>query len=156
MPVLEARQSYYCQDSFGNVVSCNNAWYDWGRWVALAIIIIGFVLLFFIFSCISARRRRRRGAQPFYGTGWVGRTPFGHGAAQYNPQYAQQEQPYGGYQQGGYYGQQQQAPPTYQQSHDPNRGYYGQPGTPSTGVYEMQPPTRAYQGTSPEVSGAKH
>lgn len=96
---------------------------------------------------------------PYYGTGWAGRTPWGHGAAQYNPQYGQQQQPpYGGYpqreyQQGGYYGQQ---PPTYQQSYDPNRGYYGNPPeTPSTGVYEMQPPAQTYQGTSPEVHGAK-
>lgn len=186
MALLTVRQADddSCTDSFGNVVSCNvsptllnhkatisltdlqNAWYDWGRWVALGIIIIGFILLFFLFSCISSRRRRRRGAQPYYGTGWVGRTPFGHGQAQYNPQYGQQQQPYGGQQQqpyggyqqgqqGGYYGQQQQAPPTYNQSYDANRGYYGQPATPSTGVYEMQPPSRTYQSTAPEVSGAK-
>lgn len=77
----------------------------------------------------------------------------------YNPQYAggqqqQQQQPWQ-QQQGGYYGVggQQQQPPAY----DPaNRGYFGGDGsatTPSTGVYEMQPPGRTFQ--SPEVSGGK-
>jgi hypothetical protein len=138
-------------------VSCNNAWYDWGRWVALALVIGGFILIFFLFSCISARRRRRRGAQPYYGTGWVGRTPWGHGAATYNPQYGrQQEQPYQGYQQGGYYGQ-QNAPPAYQPNPQTG-GYFGgaRSETPSNGVYEMQPPNRVYQGNPPEVSGAKN
>ena len=108
--------------------------------------------------------------QPFYGTGWAGRTPWGHGPAQYNPQYGQQHpqqqwngqqgppQPGYGPQYGGYYGQ---APPTYQQSHDGNRGGYyggGTPSSPSTGVYEMQPPNRVYQNqaNAPEVTGAKH
>jgi hypothetical protein len=37
-----------CVDSFGNVVNCNSAWYDWGRWVTLVIVLVGIVLLFFL------------------------------------------------------------------------------------------------------------
>ncbi|KPI36153.1 uncharacterized protein AB675_8900 [Cyphellophora attinorum] len=160
--VLEPRQygTGYCYDSFGNVGSCNSAWYDWGRWVALAVVILGFIILFFLCSCISARRRRRRGLQPMYGTGWAGRTPFGHGQAQYNPQYGRQQYPQqennyvpGQGQTGGYYGQ-SYAPPAYAPE---NRGYFGQDNTGSTnttqGVYEMQPPAQTYQ--SPEVQGGK-
>ena len=137
--------------------------------MALAVVVIGFIVIFFLFSCISARRRRRRGMQPYRGTGWLG-TPAGHGQAQYNPQYGaqqqpnwpQQEQTYGQGQSGGYYNYNQQtnAPPAY----DPaNRGYFGsEPATTthntgSTGVYEMQPPNHApnYGQGAPEVTGAK-
>lgn len=59
-------------------------------------------------SCFSAKKRRRAGRQPFYGTGWAGNTPFGHGQPQYNPNYQSQ----------------QQAPPTYNQTQNPG-GYYG-------------------------------
>lgn len=71
--IIGTNQDYSCYDNFGNVIDCNNNWYSWGRWVALAAVIVGFILIFFIFSCITARRRRRRGMQPYYGTGWVGR-----------------------------------------------------------------------------------
>lgn len=80
-------------------------------------------------SCCSARRRRKAGRQPFYGTGWAGR-PW-NGQAQYNPNYGQQQYqapPAYGQNQGGYYGQ--------------NQGYYG---ARSTDV-EMQPPQNTYQG----------
>ncbi|KAK4946606.1 hypothetical protein LTR10_014458 [Elasticomyces elasticus] len=83
--------------------------------------------------CLTARRRRKAGRQPYYGTGWVGRTPWGHGQATYNPNYQTQQQP--SYQpqtenvnQGGYYGQ--------------NQGYFGGRQTD----VEMQPPSNTYQG----------
>ena len=65
-------------------------------------------------SCISARRRRRRNLQPIYGTGWAGRPPWGHGHAQYNPNY-----------QGGY-AQPQREPPYVQQPERQDR--YAAPG----------------------------
>ncbi|KIX98310.1 uncharacterized protein Z520_05611 [Fonsecaea multimorphosa CBS 102226] len=121
-----------CIDNNGNAYRCNSAWYDWGRWVALAVIILGAFLIFFLFSLLSARRRRRMGRQPMYGTGWVGRTPWGHAPAQYNPGYQQTQQAPPAYNQtqnyGGYYGQ--------------NQGYFGGRQTD----FEMQPPANTYRG----------
>jgi len=135
MPVLARR--YYnnvCYNSFGQAYSCNNsAWYNWGRWVALACIIAFALIVFYLFSCWSSRRRRRLGRKPVYGTGWTGRTPWGHGAATYNPGYQTQPPP-------------AQAPPNYNQNYG---GYYGQNqgyfGGRQTEV-EMQPPSNTYRG----------
>jgi hypothetical protein len=38
-----------CYDRNGRAYRCNSAWYDWGRWVALGIIILGAFLIFFLF-----------------------------------------------------------------------------------------------------------
>jgi hypothetical protein len=89
-------------------------------------------------SCFSARRRRRAGRQPFYGTGWAGRAPPGHGQAQYNPSYQQTQQA------------QTQAPPTYGQT-EPHGGYYGNGENQAyfggrQNDVEMQPPQNAYRG----------
>ena len=79
-------------------------------------------------SCISARRRRKMGYQPYRGTAWaVGRTPPGHGAATYN------QQPYYANQQPGY----QPPPPAYGASQD----YYG-----GRNDVELQSPPQAYGG----------
>jgi hypothetical protein len=94
-------------------------------------------------SCLSARRRRRVGATPYYGTGWVGRAPFGYGQAQYG----QQQPPYGNqnqYQQQPY--NSNQAPPySPPQEQDfyggQNQGYYG---GQQTGV-ELQQPQNTFQ-----------
>jgi hypothetical protein len=94
----------------------------------------GYILT--ILRCLSARRRRRAGRQPFYGTGWA-RTPFGHGQAQYNPGYQTQQQP-------NY--NQTQAPPNYNQNaggyYGQNQGYFGGRQT----EVEMQPPSNTYRG----------
>jgi hypothetical protein len=67
--------------------NCYSAWDSWARWLVLALIILGSLLIFFLFSCITARRRRRMGYAPYRGTGWaLGRTPPGHGPATYNAQ----------------------------------------------------------------------
>ncbi len=79
-------------------------------------------------SFLSSRRRRRAGRQPMYGTGW---SQFGHGQAQYNPNYqASQAAPPPAYNQdhGGYYGQ--------------NQGYFGGRQTD----VELQPPQNTYGG----------
>lgn len=83
------------------------------------------------FSCISARRRRKAGRQPFYGTGWAGRVPVGHGAAQYNPNYNTQQPQYNA------------PPPNYNQTTDSgaNQSYFG-----GQRDVEMQPPQNVYQG----------
>jgi len=117
--------SYYGNDCY----PCDSAWSDWVRWLVLAIIIIAAFLLFAAFSCITARRRRRIGAQPYRGTGWaLGRTPPGHAPATYNanPHY---QQPY-------YNNSNNPAPPpAYTPA--PNQGYYGHD-------VELQQPQQAY------------
>lgn len=98
-------------DGTGRQYCDGSAWDDWVRWVVLAVIIIGFFLLFLLCSCFTARRRRRAGRQPFYGTGWAGgRVPPGHNAATYNAQ------PY-------YNNDNNQAAPPYTPA--PNNNYYG-------------------------------
>ncbi|KAJ9605272.1 hypothetical protein H2200_009929 [Cladophialophora chaetospira] len=111
-------------------------YYGSNIWVALGIIIFGAILIFFLFSCFSARRRRKLGRNPYYGTGWAGRPV--HGQAQYNPGYQATQQQTGTYQappaygqeQGGYYGQ--------------NQGYFG--GRQTERDVEMQPPQQVYGG----------
>ncbi|KAI9668718.1 MAG: hypothetical protein M1829_005258 [Trizodia sp. TS-e1964] len=59
---------------------------NWGRWVLFVAIIFGVLFLLFLFSCFTARRRRRSGLEPWRGTGWMaGQTPPGHAPAMYNP-----------------------------------------------------------------------
>lgn len=55
----------YCQ------FNCYSAWDSWGRWAAFVILVAAAVLLGLALSCLNARRRRRRGAAPMYGTGWM-------------------------------------------------------------------------------------
>jgi len=124
-----------CYDGNGNY-TCNSGWYEWGRWVLLGAIIVASLLFFFLFSCLSARRRKRYGARPMYGTGWAA-APFGHGAATYNPNYRNQQQaPTGNF----------NSPPTYQQQqggyYGENQGYFGgqQTGT------ELREPENTYRG----------
>merc|ERR1711939_358556 len=127
-----------CYDNNGRAYRCNSTWSSWGRWVALACILVAAFIFFFLLSCLSARRRRRAGRQPFYGTGWAGRTPWGHGQAQYNPNHQTQQQPN--------YNQGPQAPPNYSQNaggyYGQNRGYFGGRQTDA----EMQPPSNTYRG----------
>ncbi|KAF2739516.1 hypothetical protein EJ04DRAFT_519586 [Polyplosphaeria fusca] len=110
----------------------NSAWNDWVRWVVLVVVIVGFFLLFVACSCITARRRRRAGQQPFYGTGWAAKPnnaqPYYNNTNNYNqpaPPYAPNAP------QNSYYGA--------------NQGYYGQQpyGNQQQGV-EMQPPAPTY------------
>ncbi|CAE6997777.1 hypothetical protein CFE70_000547 [Pyrenophora teres f. teres 0-1] len=110
----------------------NSTWNNWVRWVVLAVVVIGFLLLFVLCSCLTARRRRKAGRQPFYGTGWAARP----GA--YNNQ--QNAQPY--------YNPNHQPAPPY--SATPNNNYYG--GGANQGYYgqqngvELQQPQPAYGG----------
>ncbi|PVI07523.1 hypothetical protein DM02DRAFT_512920 [Periconia macrospinosa] len=142
-----------CYYRYGNRYCERSAWNSWVRWVVLAVVIFGFLALFFLCSCISARRRRKAGRQPFYGTGWVvrpgqyGAQPYYNNNQQQNwqqppPQYTPQPQNngyYGGGQNQGYFGTQpkygqetgvelQQPQPTYNRG--PEAEYAPPPGPP--------------------------
>ena len=112
-----------------------------------------------------ARRRRRRGAQPYYGTGWMAPGPKYGDSNQNGYQNGYQMN-----QGGGWAGAQnyQNPPPAYGQSpnqqpytgtaYDPNQGYYAPQQGQDTGV---QSPPHAYQPESnvypppPAVPGTK-
>ncbi|RMY23767.1 hypothetical protein D0866_11573 [Hortaea werneckii] len=98
----------------------NGAWNSWARWLVLALIIVGAFFIFFLFSCITARRRRRHGYRPYRGTGWaLGRTPPGHAPAQYNsaaPYYANYQPQYNN----------SNNPPPPPPSYGQSQSYYGQ------------------------------
>ncbi|KAK4497714.1 hypothetical protein PRZ48_010367 [Zasmidium cellare] len=122
-----------CVEYSNGDVDCDSTWDNWARWLVLALIIIAALILFFAFSCITARRRRRMGYQPYRGTGWaLGRTPPGHAPAQYNQQpYYQNAQPY-------YNNSNNPAPPPAY-TPPPNNGYYGND-------VELQQPQNVYGG----------
>ncbi|RFU26351.1 hypothetical protein B7463_g9981, partial [Scytalidium lignicola] len=133
-----ARRQFRNNCDFNDDYYCNSRWHRWGRWVALAVIIIAALFFAFLFSCITARHRRRRNLQPFYGTGWMAKPPAYDNSQNYNPQT-------GGY---GYGGGGPSAPPYTQHpipgqqtgsTFNTNQGYYG-----NHGGYEMQPPQNAY------------
>ncbi|KZF22408.1 hypothetical protein L228DRAFT_268873 [Xylona heveae TC161] len=133
---------YYCNNysySYGSY-NCSSGWYNWGRWVLLAILIALAFLFFFFFSCITSRRRRRAGRQPFYGTAWLGgKPPVGHGPATYNNNNTNNNpggpQPY----YGSYY-----QPPAPPYSPPANHTYYGN-GPPQQSGVELQQPQNSYQ-----------
>jgi len=128
--------NYYDNDCY-----YESNWSRWGRWVLLGCIIVVFVILAFLMSCINARRRRRQGLPPRYGTGFLaGKTPVGHNAPQYNGYY-QGQGPSGAYNGAG------AAPPysppvnnqTTGNTFNSNDGYYGQ----QSGI-ELQQPQNSY------------
>lgn len=139
---MELVPRYWVCSSNGRCQWRNNRWFDFGRWILLGVLAFLFIVGLFAFACL-ARRRRRRGAKPMYGTGWM--VPAG----KYNGgQVAQEMNSYQpGYNQGyappppppvpPEYGQpqQQQYTGTTGTTFSPNNGYYG-------GV--QQPPS-AYQ-----------
>ncbi|KJZ73673.1 hypothetical protein HIM_07006 [Hirsutella minnesotensis 3608] len=134
---------YY--ECFGDTcVWRHNRWYDWGRWVFLAGFLIIVLLVLFSCSCV-ARRRRRHGAQPMYGTGWMALGAGKHdGQNHYQAGYGPQA-----------YGQQQgypAPPPAYGQPQQPqytgttfnqHDGYYGNANAPPQ-QYGVQQPPNAY------------
>ncbi|CAK4031730.1 hypothetical protein AC578_245 [Lecanosticta acicola] len=124
-----------CYQNGDGTSSCYDSYWDsWVRWLVLALIIIGAFLIFFLFSCVSARRRRQYGHQPYRGTGWaLGRTPAGHGAPTYTqqPHYANQ---------GPYYNNSNNPAPPPAYTPPPDNGYYG------NNDVELQPPQQSYGG----------
>ncbi|KAF2201214.1 hypothetical protein GQ43DRAFT_440816 [Delitschia confertaspora ATCC 74209] len=128
------KRDYWCEDQFGRVYRCRSAWHDWVRWVVVVVVVVGFFLLFVVCSCITARRRRKLGRQPLYGTGWAARP----GAYNHNNGNPQNAQPY-------YHNQ--PAPPYTPQPQAGQHSYYGN----NQGYYagqqqgvELQSPPQAY------------
>lgn len=148
-PTLQARQYTYCngyQYSYG--YDCgNSAWGSYGRWILLAAVIIGSFLLFLAFSCITARRRRRAGLNPYRGTAWTN-GGWGGNTYQNNPQ-AYNRPAYGNNQYGSNPGA--AAPPVYSPPKE-NTGYYGNGNGANQGYFggqqsgiELQQPGNSYQ-----------
>ncbi|OJJ45407.1 hypothetical protein ASPZODRAFT_144040 [Penicilliopsis zonata CBS 506.65] len=127
MGVLRARD---CWMGDGGEYCSSSPWGNWGRWVALAVIIVVAFLLVFLFACMNARRRRRYGQRPFRGTQWMaGGAP------------PPTEQPY-------YYPNTPPYPPPPQYSQNPNPqtyGYFGGQQPQQNGI-ELQSPPHAYYG----------
>ena len=107
-----------CYNNYTRQYYTCSSWDRYGRWIFLACIIVFALFVFFLFSCLTARRRRKLGYQPYKGTAWtLGRTPAGHGAANYNPNYQQQQT------QQPYYNNSNNPAPQYNTGG--NNGYYG-------------------------------
>jgi hypothetical protein len=131
-------------------------WSYWGRWVLAAVVIVFFLVLFLTWSCISNRRRRKRGMHPRYGTGWM--MPGAQHANGQQPQYSN-----------GWFGSnkynnnnnqqpqyQQPPPPQYTpaqgavpnqytgQTFSSNEGYYGQHNNNNNSDIPLQQPTSSY------------
>ncbi|PHH86127.1 hypothetical protein CDD83_10688 [Cordyceps sp. RAO-2017] len=155
--VVKLMARYVECDITGRCYRRNSRWYDWGRWILIGILLLGLLLVLFSLSCI-ARRRRRRGAQPLYGTGWMAPAGKfgGHNSQQPMNTYQQGYDGQGYGPQGGY----PPAPPAYGQpqhaqytgttgtTFNPNDGYYGDPAQQQQ-HYGVQQPPNAYQPNSP-------
>ncbi|KAM0819455.1 hypothetical protein AB5N19_05271 [Seiridium cardinale] len=106
----------YTCDRYGN---CGNNWYWYGRWIFAAVVIALIILIFFLWACVNSRRRRKRGMQPMYGTGWMA----SHNQHQNNPNAYNSAPPaYGAPPGQSYPMQNQYTGNTFQ----PQDGYYGQ------------------------------
>jgi len=123
---INRRSSYYCYNYYGRE-TCGyySNWDLWGRWVVVAAVLIFVVILFIVLGRMDARRRRNRGVQPMYGTGWMAPPPkYPGGPAPQQGGYQPPAPPYS------------PPPPNAQQS----QYAYG-------GGYQMQPqpPQQSYQ-----------
>ncbi|KAI1808329.1 chitin synthesis regulation, resistance to congo red-domain-containing protein [Daldinia bambusicola] len=104
---------------------CYSAWYWYGRWIFAAIIIVLIIAVLFIMVCVNSRRRKRRGLQPMYGTGWMAGNAGPNNNAYYNnpqPGYANPPPAYGAPPGQSFPMQNQYTGTTF----SPNDGYYGQ------------------------------
>ncbi|KAA8644394.1 hypothetical protein EYZ11_002794 [Aspergillus tanneri] len=120
----------YCE-SHGDIQYCDgSAWWDWGRWVAFAVIVGCAFIIFFLFACSNARRRRRQGLRPHPGTAWLAGPP---------PAYQQHPQAYGD----PYY---QQPPPPQYTAQPQTYGYFG---GQQTGIELQSPPNAYHNGPGP-------
>jgi len=140
MVVLDKRYTY-CQDQYGRTYRCNSTWESWARWLLLGLVILVVFFLCLSISCVSARRRRRAGRQPFYGTGWV---PGNNNQQRHGQQqgWAGNNQQYGGGQQ---YAYTQPAPPYQQPPYRENQ---------QSGI-ELQRPNETYAPPSGPPPGKK-
>ncbi|PHH55841.1 hypothetical protein CFIMG_002647RA [Ceratocystis fimbriata CBS 114723] len=127
--ILQPRRTcYYRNDGFYDCDDSN--WHSWGRWVALAVIVVCSIICFMLIACINSRRRRRHGGRPIYGTGWMAPLP------KYSANLPPGHQPYNqNIPQNGYY-----APPPPAYGQQPNQAW-GQPG-----AIPLQQPQPTYTG----------
>jgi len=117
--ITKRQYSNQCYSSFNGYYDCNGSnWGNWGRWVFLALAILFIFLICVSISCFSARRRRRLGRQPYYGTGWANRGPWAGNSNQ--PPVQNNPNTYYAHQQPRY---EQAAPPYDANQHHP--GSYG-------------------------------
>ncbi|CCX30463.1 hypothetical protein FPQ18DRAFT_398053 [Pyronema domesticum] len=127
-------QSITC-DSWGNCYS--SRWNNWGRWVFVTFVIIGFIMFITMLMFISARKRRRIGQQPLVGTAWLApKNQHPQWNAQPGPSgpsgYYPPPPPGGDYNHGNFY-----TPPPY----TPNPQFTGTtPDTTHAGAYYAPPP----------------
>ncbi|KAK5096100.1 hypothetical protein LTR70_001510 [Exophiala xenobiotica] len=123
--------------------TCTNRWGNWGRWTALGVILAVAFLFFFCCACISQRRRRKAGRNPYRGTGWTSKLPYGAPPAytpNNNTNYQPPPGPPAGH--GGYYGNSDNNQYGSQNQHGgANQSYFGG----RNNDVEMQPPQNVYQ-----------
>jgi len=163
LSLVVKRQIGSCPSGYyrsGSYCYPNSSWYWWGRWVFAGVVIVAVIGILLLLGCISARRRRKRGTAPMYGTGWMGGkhqgtaapyAPQGHQYGPPPPQYSQQAMPnqYTGNtynSNDGYYGQQQHGygpqqnegiqlqQPAHTYARDADNGYAPPPGPPPSKV----------------------
>ncbi|MCJ1248800.1 hypothetical protein MMC30_006020 [Trapelia coarctata] len=152
---------YYCSSYsyYNSYNDCYSPWDSYGRWVLLGCVIVGAFLLFLAFSCITARRRRAAGRNPYPMTAWAGRPPpYNHNQhpqqQNFGNQYGNQQYPQQGanappvYSPPGnknYYAPNNgsPAPNTYPANNGSNQGYFG---GQQSGI-ELQAPGNSYQPT---------
>ncbi|OQD68629.1 hypothetical protein PENDEC_c033G03590 [Penicillium decumbens] len=123
---------YYCNNYDEN---CHSGWDRWGRWVAFAVIVGCAFVVFFLFACFNARRRRHHGQRPIAGTAWMAPPPgppppnqpiYQHPHYGNDPNYPAQ-------------------PPPQYSPNPQSYGYFGAQGPPpQEGGIEMQPPPNVY------------
>ncbi|KAI8965923.1 chitin synthesis regulation, resistance to congo red-domain-containing protein [Daldinia sp. FL1419] len=132
---LTKRDAYCRNGEYYRYGRCYSGWYWYGRWIFAAIVIVLIIVLLFVMVCVNSRRRKRRGLQPMYGTGWMA----GNSGANNNQYYSNQQgyanpPPAYGAPPGQSFPMQNQYTGT---TFSPNDGYYGQ----HEGV---QPPKNVY------------
>ncbi|KAI2638086.1 chitin synthesis regulation, resistance to congo red-domain-containing protein [Xylaria nigripes] len=142
--VTSLLQKRFCTRPFYSTINgCvyGSPWFWYGRWIFTAVLVGLFFIILFLWFCVSSRRRRRHGARPMYGTGWM--APNNGGQYYNNPQ--------------GYSGQAyQQPPPAYGapgQSYPMDNQYRGtnnQYGQQASGV---EAPKNVYSGDYAPPSG---
>ncbi|KAI3329307.1 chitin synthesis regulation, resistance to congo red-domain-containing protein [Xylariaceae sp. AK1471] len=137
-PVLDQvtgllNKRYNCPSGYyySNYNGCvyGGPWYWYGRWIFAAVVIALFFLIFFLWACVNSRRRRRQGARPLYGTGWMAAN---NGQNYNNPQGYNQPPPA--------YGAPAQSYPMDNRYQTTDGGHYGHQ---ASGV---EPPKNVYTG----------
>lgn len=119
---LAKRVLYTCSNGYYySNGSCyyGSSWYWWGRWVFAGIFVVFILFMLVCLGCIHARRRRKRGTAPLYGTGWMAPGSGKYGNNTYQPNATPYQPP----------------PPQYTANTQQNPQYTGQTFNPADGYY---------------------